>query len=353
MSVAALKPIIRDIRADGHISLAEAKMLTSNENAIGKYLDHDEFELIRNVATDLRPTNDTTPINEKVDALNVKNKDRLVGKGVKIAGLTGAALAGIVALGTALEAGAIGAFFSVAFTAAPLVALAVGVGALIGFIVSKSSPVTKEDVENNTEKAQAADNYKKDVNVDAAARNGAKAGGAVAGVFGFAGTLGVAGFALTNTAAATAAGAALYFAVTGAFSLVATGAFAGVAALGAYIYSKVKEGQNSDVPTGAIEASPEAKAHLDEFLKQGTTAKDEVAKGTKIGGIVGGVLSGLGVLAWAGLSATTAAGASMGLMIAGTAFIPTGLACLAVIGVCAGLGALGGFIKSKVTTQED
>ena len=189
MSVAALKPIIRDIRADGHISLAEAKMLTSNENAIGKYLDHDEFELIRNVATDLRPTNDTTPINEKVDALNVKNKDRLVGKGVKIAGLTGAALAGIVALGTALEAGAIGAFFSVAFTAAPLVALAVGVGALIGFIVSKSSPVTKEDVENNTEKAQAADNYKKDVNVDAAARNGAKAGGAVAGVFGFAGTL--------------------------------------------------------------------------------------------------------------------------------------------------------------------
>ena len=78
-----------------------------------------------------------------------------------------------------------------------------------------------------------------------------------------------------------------------------------------------------------------------------------MAKGTKIGGIVGGVLSGLGVLAWAGISAATATGASMGLMIAGTAFIPTGLACLALIGACAGLGALGGFIKSKVSTQED
>jgi len=59
------------------------------------------------------------------------------------------------------------------------------------------------------------------------------------------------------------------------------------------------------------------------------------------------------VIGWAVASAMTGGGLSMGLMIAGTAFIPTGLACLALIGACAGLGALGGFIKSKAAPQED
>ena len=97
MSVAALKPMIRDIRADGFISLDEAKMLTNmsaGNNVIGTQLDNDEFELVRNVAADMRPTNDTTPVEKKVDVLNGKNTERLVHKGMKYAGITGASLAG-------------------------------------------------------------------------------------------------------------------------------------------------------------------------------------------------------------------------------------------------------------------
>ena len=141
--------------------------------------------------------------------------------------------------------------------------------------------------------------------------------------------------------------------MTGVFSLAATAGFAAMGAIGSLIYSAVKNNQNSDVPAGAIDASPEAKAHLDAFLKQGTTAKDEVKDAAKTGAIVGGALSGVGVLAWAGLSIANAAGWSMGLMVAGTAFIPTGLACLALVGLCTGLGALGGYIKSQVSPQVD
>lgn len=138
------------------------------------------------------------------------------------------------------------------------------------------------------------------------------------------------------------------------------GALAGIAVVGVglgalvgYIRSKIK-GEKPVVPTTA---APEAAALLEETLKKGVTAKDYVQKGTQIGKKAGGVLAGFGVAAYVGslvfgmLSGTgTVAGA---LTFGGLAFVSVGVTLLIGVGVCMGVGALCGWIYSKVKTQDD
>ena len=261
MSIEALKPALRDIRADGHITLQEVNTLTSPQT-LGAYTDKDELELITNLAADI------TPEGSSAVATEARKKNSLVKRGVKITGImSGIAssvpvFASILAMvGGAVAGGFAGLGIAALFTALPaLVVCGIGTGALIGlgalggYIHSKikqsrnkdlSGPVTadadaKAALEALIQEGPTAKDHVK---------KGAKVGGIVAGALSGVGAIGwmaVSGVLGANIAAASGVGAAIAFAgVTflpfGAACLAVAALCVGIGALVGYIRSKRSE----------------------------------------------------------------------------------------------------------------
>ena len=101
MSVTALKPVLREIRADGNITLAEAQKLVAPKNGLGAFTDKDEFEIFTRLAKDIKKSEPAAlPSKQKVADVNANNKTRLINKGLKIAGIASpiAAVATIAAV---------------------------------------------------------------------------------------------------------------------------------------------------------------------------------------------------------------------------------------------------------------
>jgi len=351
MTAVALKLMIRDIRADGHLSLAEAKTLLKPENGIGNKIDGDEFELIANLRTDIKKFEASTkPAEEQAKELTVANKDRVLDKGTKIGAIVGGTLGGLVAIAAAIGAGSVGTFFStVIFSGLPILGIGAGIGALAGHIHGRRKPVTKADVENNTEAAKTAKAHHVHDEVQDGVKKGAKIGGAIAGVFGVGFTLGIIGFCIEGGVAAIPAALGLSALVAIPPVGIAVVVLVGLGAVAGLISLKMRQNRNAKVPSGPISADPEAKKLLDEALSKGATAKNHVKSGMKTGTIVGGVVSGLGAIAWgvASVKVFMTSGVAMGFMITGTLFLPLGVAALTLTGACAGIGALVGHIRNK------
>jgi hypothetical protein len=193
-------------------------------------------------------------------------------------------------------------------------------------------------------------------------KRGVNIGGIVGGTIGVVGAVG----AVTLAVGAGVAGGGLAVLVALPFTggavlacLAFVGIVIGIGALGGYIHSQVKGSPKEQPSVGPVTADLEAAYQLEQTLDKGVTTKNHVKKGTKIGGIVGGVLGGLGLGGW-GVATLVAAGSTTGFLT-GTAalgvgfltFWPVALGALAVAGISVGLGALGGYIHSKRTTQED
>jgi hypothetical protein len=348
MSVTALKPALSAIAADGHITLEDAKTLTSPKN-LGAYTDKDEFALIKGLAADVKVGNQLDVVtSDTVKEVNAKNKARLVHKGVKIGSAVGAfgMVGGVIASAALVSAPA-----ALGIGAAVLGAAA-GIGALVGAVRSRRNPISANEIKEKTPLALAAATFKKNPRVERGIKNAGVIVGAICGVVAVASTIALSGAILGSGAA----GAMQLLIYTGPV----LGALAGVAVIGVglgalvgYIRSKIK-GDSPVVPTTA---APEAAALLEETLKKGVTAKDYVKKGTQIGKKVGGVLAGLGVAAYAVslvVGMVTGTGTVAGaLTFGGLAFISLGIILLVGVGLCMGIGTLSGWIYSKVKTQED
>ena len=351
MSISALKPALSAARADGHITLEEAKNLTNPQNGLGTVIDKDEFEIFTRLANDIKKSEPASlPAAEKLAEVNAKNKTRLVNKGVKIAGIT-AAVVSVVGGVAAMALIGVGGFFAVA--AIPVfVALAVGVGALAGFIRSRTNPISAEDIKNKTPIAVEAENYTQNPGVKTAG----KIGLASVGILGIGGLLGNIGFAVGFGSGLGGVGAALGVGVLASSGfigipvLIGLTAVVGIGALVGYIYNRVRQNRLKDIPKGEVTASPEAKALIDEVIAKGPTAKDQVQTSSNTGAKVGKIISGVIVGLW---GVATIGGAVIGgevaaaIWIAGLAFVPVGFACLAIIGVATGIGALVGYVKSR------
>lgn len=363
MSVNALKPTLSAIRADGDINLEEIKVLIDPKKGLGVNTDMDEFEVFRRLATDIKVGNLKNVTSETVKEVNDNNKKRLVHKGVNIAAAVGSVLGVAALIASPFLLGP--AFFVAPAIAMAIVGLTVGIGALAGFIRSRTTPITKGEIKRQSPLAVAATRFKKNPLV----QRGVKIGGAIGGTIGGVGAVGV----LTTTAAAFIVGAGVagagafagpvLLATASALGVLLTGValFIGVGALGGYIHSKIKGSGDKDIPAGPVTADAEAVALLEKTIDKGVTTKDHVKKGTKIGGIVAGVLGGLGLGGWsagaliaaalASAGAVTAGG--VGLLVAAYTFFPVAGVVLAVAAVCVGIGALAGFIHSKVKKQKD
>jgi len=374
MSVNALKPTLSAIRADGHITLEEAKTLTNPNKGLGVNTDKDEFEVFKRLSADVKVGNQLeNPAPETVKEVNRMNKERLVDKGVRI----GAGVGPFVGIGTAIASfmglaswggaavfgghavaagigGVVWAFPVAIGLALAVAGITIGIGALAGYIHSRRNPITAGEIKRKTPLALAAAKFKKNPLVQRGIKIAGIIGGSISAVFAVSGTTLAIGVGIGG-GAALAGGALLGFGAP-AIGVLGLGVavLIGLGALGGYIHSKIK-GDNSVTP---VTADPEAAKLIKETVDKGVTTKDHVKKGTKIGGIVGGVLGGLTVGGWAaitaGLAATAGAeGAAVVLAFSSAAFLPVGLGVLAGIAVCVGFGALCGFIHSKVKKQKD
>ena len=129
MSINALNSTISSIRADGHISSAEAATLTSPQ-VLGGYTNQDEFERLGNLAPDIEVPNATT--------IQSAEKPSLLKRGVKVGAIIGTTVVGVgtvglIALAAALPfyAGAASAVVALTAAVGGLFAIAAGVGSLI------------------------------------------------------------------------------------------------------------------------------------------------------------------------------------------------------------------------------
>ena len=366
MSIAALNSSVSAFRADGHITLDEAKTLMSPQT-LGAYTDKDEFEVIKRLATDVKLGNLKTATPEVVEEVNANNQARLIDKGVKIGAAVASVVAiiGIVCTAVIPALAASVAYFAMALGAASAIAaLGVGIGALAGFIHSRLNPITKSEVEQESPLALAATRFKKNPLV----QRGIKIAGAIGGTIGGVGAVGV----MTTSVSAAMLGAPASFGLGAGAALVGiilTGIslIIGIGALGGYIHSKIKGAE----PEAPVTADVKAAALIEKAVEKGVTAEDHLEKGTKIGGIVGGVLSGLALSIWSigallissfGAAFATVAtaegmlagGLTLGaLYVYGATFAPVAVGALAVIGVAVSIGALVGFIQSKVKKEVD
>ncbi|MED5463636.1 MAG: hypothetical protein VX699_03200 [Myxococcota bacterium] len=360
MSVNALKPTLSAIRADGNINLEEIEVLIDPKKGLGVNTDADEFELFRRLATDIKVGNLKNVTPETVKEVNDNNKKRLVHKGVKIGAAVGGVLGVAALIATPILLGPL--FFAAPGIAMAVLGLTVGIGALAGFIRSRTTPITKGEIKRQSPLAVAATRFKKNPLV----QRGVKIAGAIGGTIGGTGALGALTVgSIVAIAAGTTSLAAPVIAVTAGYIGVLGAGVAlliGIGALGGYIHSKVKGSGDKDIPTGPVTADAEAVALLEKTIDKGVTTKDYVKKGTKIGGIVAGVIGGLGLGGWtAGTIITSAvAGASGGAVaagivagVAGWYFLPVAGVVLAAAALSVGIGALAGFIHSKVKKQKD
>ena len=360
MSVNALKPTLSAIRADGDINLEEIKVLIDPNKGLGVNTDTDEFEIFRRLATDIKVGNLKNVTPETVKEVNDNNKKRLVHKGVKIGAIVGGVLGVAALIATPILLGPL--FYVAPAVAMAVLGLTVGIGALAGFIRSRTTPITKGEIKRQSPLAVAATRFKKNPLV----QRGVKIGGAIGGTIGGVGAVGVVTTAaaafILGAGAAGGAGPVLLVAAS-ALGILGAGValLIGIGALGGYIHSKIKGSRDKDIPTGPVTADAEAAALLEQTINKGVTTKDYVKKGTKIGGIVAGVIGGLGIGGWsagalisAGIASVGAVGAGgMGLLVAAYTFFPVAGIVLAVAALSVGIGALAGFIHSKVKKQKD
>ena len=129
MSINALNSTISSIRADGHISTAEAATLTSPQ-VLGAYTNQGEFERLGNLAPDIEVPNATT--------IQSAEKPSLLKRGVKVGAIIGTTVVGVgtvglIALAAALPfyAGAASAVVALTAAVGGLFAIAAGVGSVI------------------------------------------------------------------------------------------------------------------------------------------------------------------------------------------------------------------------------
>ncbi len=322
MSVNALNSPISAARPDGNITAEETKILTSSE-ALGAFTDKDEFESSRHFAADVKPDNKLTTVTpDRVKEANDKNRARLVRKGVKIGAGIGSGL-GVVLLPFV---------WPFIFVAIPV---AIGVGALAGYIHSRRKPITESQLEENSRLALAADvkpdtklttvtpDLVKEVNDKNKARlvhKGVKIGAGIGSVLGV---------------------ALVFFSPPLILVAIPVAALSiGVGALAGYIHSRRKPITESQI----AQDSPLALAAA-QFKKNPL-----VQRGVKIGGIIGGVI-GVPVGGFIALMGATAFATSFGsaVLVFGAYF-----GCIAGAAVCLliGLGALGGYIHSKVKGRD-
>ena len=358
MSVNALKPVLREIRADGNITLAEAQKLTAPKNGLGAFTDKDEFEIFSRLAKDIKKSEPASlPSKQRVADINSNNKTRLINKGLKIAGIASpvAAVATIAAVLTLASSSAVAPFV---ILGAPLfIAVSLGIGALAGFLRSKSHPVSATDIKNQTPAAVTAENYQQNPGVAATG----KVSAGIAAVLGVGGVIGCTGFAfafagsggLGSIGAAFGLGTLLSSGVIGFPVLAGCGIMIGVGALIGRAITNARKKRLAGTPEGAVTASPEAKAHLNEVIAKGVTTPDQVAKGAKMGrkiaGITSGVLVGIGALVATGAAITTGTGAGVAaaLWVFGLGLGTAGVLLVLGIGLAGGIGALVGYIQSR------
>ena len=358
MSVTALKPVLREIRADGNITLAEAQKLVAPKNGLGGFTDKDEFEIFTRLAKDIKKSEPAAlPSKQKVADDNANNKTRLINKGLKIAGIASpiAAVATIAAVLTLAFAAPATPFIVMG---APLfIAVSLGIGALAGFLRSKSHPVSATDIKNQTPTAVAAENYKPNPGVVATG----KVSAGIASVLGVGGVIGCTGFAfafagsggLGSVGAAFGLGTLFSSAVIGFPALALCGIMIGVGALIGRGITKAREKRLAGTPEGAVTASPEAKALINEVIAKGVTTPDQVTKGAKMGrkiaGITSAVLVGIGALVATGAAITTGSGAGVAaaMWIFGLGLGTAGVLLVLGIGLAGGIGALVGYVQSR------
>ena len=280
MSVNALKPTLSAIRADGHLTLDEVKTLTNPNNGLGVNTDNDEFEVFKRLSADVKVGNqlkNVTP--DVVKEINDKNKERLVHKGVKIGGAVGGGVGGTAfvavaatVIGLAAAAGGyaiLGVFWAVPVAlgiGAAIAGIAVGIGALAGYIRSRRNPITASEIKRKSPLAMAAAQFKKNPLV----KRGVKIGGIIGGVIS---GLGAVPLGFLAVAAVMWGGSAAGLIVAAPVVLGLLGGavclMIGLGALGGYIHSKVK-GHNHENPL--MTADPEAVALIEETVQNGVTS---------------------------------------------------------------------------------
>jgi hypothetical protein len=165
MSVTALKSTLSALRAEGNITVEEAKTFTSSHTP-GVCTDKDELELISRVAADIAAFQGPVTAEAKAAALIGAPEEKRVTtqndvkRGAKIGAIVGGAIGGggaavgilgaasVLLLGIPLAAAGVSAAASISVFVLPLVLpvllgsmavaiLSVGIGALAGFIRSK------------------------------------------------------------------------------------------------------------------------------------------------------------------------------------------------------------------------
>jgi MFS family permease len=264
MSISALKPVVSDIRADGHITPAEANTLTAPRNGVD-FSDKDTFEVLTNLKKDIETGNklkEATPAT--VAEINKKHRNRLAYQGLNKGGLIGGAvgLGVLVASTAAVLATATGGW--ILFAGALVVpAIAIGCLALAGFAAligktvgqkkAQNAPIDAAEVQQATPRVVKAAGFKK----NALVQRGIKIAGIVGGSTAGAVALGALIFAGTFGFGQMAAGALLFGAPFIAVAGLFIAAVIGIGALGGYIHSKIKE-RNKQFPEGPLTASPEA-----------------------------------------------------------------------------------------------
>ena len=129
MSINALNSTISSIRADGHISTAEAATLTRTP-ALGTSTTVDKFERAGSLTRDIEVPNATT--------IQSAEKPSLLKRGVKVGAIIGTTVVGVgtvglIALAAALPfyAGAASAVVALTAAVGGLFAIAAGVGSVI------------------------------------------------------------------------------------------------------------------------------------------------------------------------------------------------------------------------------
>ena len=215
----------------------------------------------------------------KLKPLNEKHQARLVDRGVRIgAGVAG----GLVAAGglmSAISSASLGAAIPAIVLGGPIaMGVIIGIAALGGLIHSKVSPVKAEDIQNNSEKAQAAMNFEKDPQTEAGLHKGGIAGGIFSGLWGGGTVVGAAGYAMQNLTSVGFGGAlALYGLATVLPVGAVVGALCGVGALVGYLVSRSQDKRLEETPSGAVTADAEAKKFLEDLLKREPTLKSPFA----------------------------------------------------------------------------
>ena len=351
MSIQRMNPLLQSFRSDGHISLNEAKTLACPNNGIGKHFDSDEFEVVRRLVSDIdKGTLAAKPVDDQLKILNDKHQARLVDRGVRIGASVAGGLIAAIGLISAVSSASLGAAIPAILFGGPVaMGVIIGIAALGGLIHSKISPVKAEDVQNNTEKAQAAMNFEKDPQTEAGLQKGGIAGGIFSGLWGGGTLVGAAGYAMQNLTSVGFGGAiALY----GLFTVLpvgaAVGALCGVGALVGHLVSRSQDKRLEETPSGAVTADAEAKKFLEDLLKKGTDAEEPVRDNAKSGAKIGGIVGGIGATGALALgTATIATNAGAALTFLGIAAPVAGLGVMAAAGIGAGIGALVGWNKSK------